>query len=465
MWKYEELFSQLKRALACIKDQDLNRAESLLMEVKDAMENDGEDRELTGEWYLLLAMIRSRDPEQAIPLLKKARERIKGYSRVVPPGTKMTPDLYGPLFVLLKEPGKADETAENLENMFDLYDSLCAGGYRCDLLFRAQLAFYRGQFKEAQSLLMKAEGNAKKNGCGLDQICATEFRSRLAIHMRMPMEWTQAFDFICNMQKKEDRVLKEAALYIKCQMWMRVGLVSNVPEWIRDGRFGVVGDHGTYRLVGDRVSYQTFSLGWQTHMRYLLYSGNFTRLINTADMADFFYGLSHMPLYASYLWLDKASAWKALGDEDNVKECVKKAVEILAPDGLWVYVAEFIPALGEDLIREIEPYGPEAMAGYERFSKGYAAKLAAIRKFMSESVFREPLTEKEQTVARLAALGFQSKELAEYLSLSPNTIKYHLANIYKKLGIKNRVELKTAMEKSMEKEYAFWTEMTQKEKK
>jgi len=465
VWKYEELFSQLKRALACIKDQDLNRAESLLMEVKDAMENDGEDRELTGEWYLLLAMIRSRDPEQAIPLLKKARERIKGYSRVVPPGTKMTPDLYGPLFVLLKEPGKADETAENLENMFDLYDSLCAGGYRCDLLFRAQLAFYRGQFKEAQSLLMKAEGNAKKNGCGLDQICATEFRSRLAIHMRMPMEWTRAFDFISSMQKNENRVLKEVALFVKCQMWMRVGLVSNVPEWIREGNFGVVSDQQNYRLLGDKVSYQAFPLGWQTHMRYLLYSGNFTRLINTVDLADRFYGLSRMPLYASYLWLDKASAWKALGDEEKVKVYVKKAVEILAPDGLWVYLAEFVPALGADLIREIEPYGQEAMAGYEKFSGEYDVKLAVIRQFMAEGIFREPLTEKEQTVARLAALGFQSKELAEYLSISANTIKYHLSNIYKKLGIKNRVELKMAMEQYMEKEYAFWTEMTQKEKK
>lgn len=463
MWKYEELFSQLKRALTCIKEQDLNRAESLLMEMKDIPEEKEEFRELAGERYLLLAMVRSLDPDRAIPLLQEAKKRIHGYSKVVPAGTKMTPDLYGPLFIFLKEPGKAEESGKKLEKMLDLYDELCSGGYRCDQLYWAQLAFYRGQFKEAQSLLMKAEGNAKKNGCGLDQLCAAEFRGRLAVHMRMPMEWTQVFDFFSSMQKHEERMVKEAALYCKCHMWMRVGLLSNVPEWIREGRFGVVGDHQTFRLIGDKVTYQAFPLGWHAHMLYLLYSGDFTRLINAAGMADCFFGLSQMPLYASFLLLDKASAWKALGYEKNAEECVKEAVTILVPDRLWVYAAEFIPVLGEYLVRAIEPYGEEAMAGYEQFSKGYEAKLATVRKFTISGVFREPLTEKEQTVARLAALGFQNKELAEYLTISPNTVKFHLSNIYKKLGIKNRIELKTAMERYMENEYAFWTEMKKQE--
>ena len=73
-----------------------------------------------------------------------------------------------------------------------------------------------------------------------------------------------------------------------------------------------------------------------------------------------------------------------------------------------------------------------------------------------EPVFREPLTEKEQEVARLAALGFKSEELGESLSISLNTVKYHLANIYKKLGVNNRVELRDAMESNQEEEFAFW---------
>ncbi|MBQ2250197.1 MAG: helix-turn-helix transcriptional regulator, partial [Lachnospiraceae bacterium] len=75
------------------------------------------------------------------------------------------------------------------------------------------------------------------------------------------------------------------------------------------------------------------------------------------------------------------------------------------------------------------------------------------------SVFKEPLTEKEQAVARLAALGYKNEEIAGQLYISSNTVKYHLANIYKKLNIKNRVELKNAMEMAKKSEYAYWTEL------
>lgn len=294
MWKYEELFSQLKRALACIKEQDLNRAERLLLEMKDEMENRGECRELAGEWYLLLAMARSYDPDQAISLLLKAKNLIGGRSKLIPVGTHMTPDVYGPLFIYLRKPGKADETGEKLERMFELYDGLCKGGHRFDHMYRGQLAFYRGELEKAQSLLLKADGNARKSGCVLDQICAAEYRGRLAIHMRRPVEWLQAFEFICSMQKNEKRVLKEVALYTKCQMRMRVGLMSHVPEWIREGQFGVVADGPCYRIVEDNVSYSAFPIAWQTHIRYLLYSGNFTRLINAADMASSLYRLDRV---------------------------------------------------------------------------------------------------------------------------------------------------------------------------
>ena len=104
------------------------------------------------------------------------------------------------------------------------------------------------------------------------------------------------------------------------------------------------------------------------------------------------------------------------------------------------------------------------MEQYLKFSEEYPQKLSVIRKVMTENVFKEPLTEKEQAVARLAALGLKNEEVGECLSISRNTVKYHLANAYKKLGIKNRVELKEAMEAYQESEFAYWTETHKKEK-
>lgn len=458
MWKYEDLFSQLKRALACLKEQDLNRAEGLLMEVKETLEDSEECPELAGEWNLLMAMCRFTEPDEAIPLLKKARERIHGQSEIVPEGMSMTPEVYGPLSLYLKVPGTADETGEKLEKMLELYDSLCKGGYRYDQMYRAELAYYRGEFKDAQSLLMKADGNAKKGGYELDQICTEKYKGCLAVHMRNPADWSRSFHVVCEMQKHEDRILRESAECMKYQMWMSVGLMTGITERMQNGKFGAVSDGMNYRIVNDMVSYNVFPIAWLTHTKYLLYSGKFSRAINAADMAASLYGLDRMPMFESYLWLTKASAWSALGDHGKMAECLKKAVRILAPDGLWMFAAEFLPVLGEHLTEEIGAFGEAAAEQYRKFSKEYLMKLSVIRRFMTESVFREPLTEKEQEVARLAVLGFNNEELGENLSISRNTVKYHLANVYKKLGIKNRVELKNAMEMSTEQEFAFWTE-------
>lgn len=49
------------------------------------------------------------------------------------------------------------------------------------------------------------------------------------------------------------------------------------------------------------------------------------------------------------------------------------------------------------------------------------------------------LTGQQCEILRLAHEGLSSKEMAETLCVSKRTIDYHIANIYKKFGCKNRV--------------------------
>jgi NarL family two-component system response regulator LiaR len=53
------------------------------------------------------------------------------------------------------------------------------------------------------------------------------------------------------------------------------------------------------------------------------------------------------------------------------------------------------------------------------------------------------LTEREQEVLALLVAGLSNQEIAEELSLSVATVKFHLTNIFNKLGAKNRVEAAT----------------------
>lgn len=50
------------------------------------------------------------------------------------------------------------------------------------------------------------------------------------------------------------------------------------------------------------------------------------------------------------------------------------------------------------------------------------------------------LTEREQTVLKLMAIGQSNKEIAKQLSVSPNTVKTHAANLFEKLEVNGRIE-------------------------
>ena len=49
-------------------------------------------------------------------------------------------------------------------------------------------------------------------------------------------------------------------------------------------------------------------------------------------------------------------------------------------------------------------------------------------------------TEREREVLHLLLLGLNNKEISEELVISNHTTKAHVASIYKKLGVTNRVQ-------------------------
>lgn len=60
---------------------------------------------------------------------------------------------------------------------------------------------------------------------------------------------------------------------------------------------------------------------------------------------------------------------------------------------------------------------------------------------VSEAVRKYDLTKREQTILRLLLAGCDNEAICEKLVISINTLKKHVLNIYRKLGIKNRVQM------------------------
>jgi DNA-binding NarL/FixJ family response regulator len=54
---------------------------------------------------------------------------------------------------------------------------------------------------------------------------------------------------------------------------------------------------------------------------------------------------------------------------------------------------------------------------------------------------REPLTAREQEVVKLIAEAHTNAQIADVLHLSEKTVESHRANVLRKLGMRDRVEL------------------------
>lgn len=88
----------------------------------------------------------------------------------------------------------------------------------------------------------------------------------------------------------------------------------------------------------------------------------------------------------------------------------------------------------------------ERVTGLEASVRADAARLGIVRPLLARERPNKKgglptgLTERETEVIRLVAVGLANKEIATQLRISPHTVERHLANVYMKIGARNRAE-------------------------
>jgi DNA-binding NarL/FixJ family response regulator len=66
--------------------------------------------------------------------------------------------------------------------------------------------------------------------------------------------------------------------------------------------------------------------------------------------------------------------------------------------------------------------------------------LGALESVTNGAADEVELTKREQTILEALQAGRSNRQIAEKLFLAEQTVKFHLTNIYRKLGVKNRTE-------------------------
>ena len=131
-----------------------------------------------------------------------------------------------------------------------------------------------------------------------------------------------------------------------------------------------------------------------------------------------------------------ATALEMSGQRQEAVAQIEEAVDIATPGGFRFAFLD----LGEPAIRLLHLVGGER----RRFAESV---IAVLNRYASGNGGGEPkaqlgyvgdLTGREVDILELLALRLQNKEIARELSISPNTVGYHLKHIYQKLGVSNR---------------------------
>ena len=125
----------------------------------------------------------------------------------------------------------------------------------------------------------------------------------------------------------------------------------------------------------------------------------------------------------------------------QIYEYYEDLVERLDADGWLALIQALIhgePVIPDDIPPELQKYEivwPGGNGKYVTFSHHFKRYLDRIRPRQEGE-----LTKRELDILRLLALGRQNKEIARALSISPNTVKFHVTNLCTKLGAANRGE-------------------------
>ncbi|MCD6030782.1 MAG: ATP-dependent transcriptional regulator [Thermomicrobiales bacterium] len=124
------------------------------------------------------------------------------------------------------------------------------------------------------------------------------------------------------------------------------------------------------------------------------------------------------------------------GDRPGAMISLERALRLAEPEG---YVRLFAD-LGRPMSRLLqEARSRDVMPDYAaRLLAACGADLAPAG--VGAGVLPEPLSTREREVLELIAAGLTNREIAETLSISPETVKKHTGSIYGKLGVRSRTE-------------------------
>ena len=371
-------------------------------------------------------------PENAQKPTDGRKKRAQGLSNGLQEGYHMPLPRQSPFLHmtdLYNTPGKADECIVAL-----------AGNPEAQELFEASINYARGEidevYKYATKFLRSYSGFFAIVGAGtLLSMCAG-WRGDLNM-------WNEAKKHICQAPCKTEGDTEILSLAVAAANSF---LFDNkdYPEWFIRGNFE--------RLPAD--SHPTAKIYYSRYI-YMRAYGVATKQIEVEGMK----GLSLMKMIPNsiepmisqavvdktvipeiHLRLTCAAAYHNSGDDKHAIEHIDKAIALAMPDRFYGLLASYWRMLDRLLEERINAISPEACDRVRELYSVYSVGWSRLSGIVRNRTVAYNLTTREREVAKLAAFGFTTKEIAQTLYISDSTVKQTVLKVVQKTGVKDRTD-------------------------
>lgn len=433
--KQSHLLSMLHVAWALLAAGKKPQFDYLMDELNGMLENNNDEEAslLRGEWLLLSSWRCLPRLDEMTALLRQAIPLFRGTaSRVILPSAPWCFGDYSQLAIFHSRPGEADREAEALEEFMAMYSRLTGGhGSGADVLFRAELEHYRGKLNEAEILAYQASCLAQRDQQSIVQLGAALHLAEIAVEKCDADGWQRAISSMeqaASYPGQNNFVLRAAVDTLRALLLNELKHQARIPEWLKNG------DTSGRLLPAMQENALFVQLG------YLMHEGKFARLAGMAEAGR--KTLRPDAVLADTMFsLLAAVGYIFLGNTARAWECLDGAAQKAVPDGFVYLLAVYswmLQGLPEKLIKK---QYPEQLARFIEIKERFLTGFTALHTSIIADDMPHTLTSREREVASLAAEGLRNSEIAKKLTVSENTVRFHLRSVFQKLDIDRRAKL------------------------
>lgn len=381
-------------------------------------------------------------PKEMIDHARKAVSCFDGrYSCVVSNQTEFTYGAPSMIYSYYTSPGSLKATVDYIASHYHILEQAVEGcGHGCQSLIKGEFALETGDLAQAELMARRAIYESRIYRQISIEICAVFALARLSLLKGAPQKAAMLMTQLLERPELADQLILNTTAQMCCAYINALtGCASQIPSWLRSSTMDQA------RLIFDGLAFNYVITG-----RLLMMEGNYIQLdILCGECSSRFAVYSNQMGYIFNHIYRAVAKLHLYGRQEGVEE-LKKALAIAGQDQVFLPFIENVSYIQELL--------PDAIHSGV-CPTPYGERLLCLCSRLRDSVFSVSFTEREKEVLALLAQGLKHEEMAGKLCISLPTVRYHIQNIYKKLGVNNRTNALTYARQAGALERGEWEKL------